>query len=274
MRSPDEYRQILRLWEAGRNKSEIEQITGIPRATVRDCIKRYGNVETLEAKAQEELTPILLPVLEGKMVGNYAHLHAAYAYLLGLYLGDGHLVRVRNVHRLRIFLDVRYPNIIAQCTQAMQTLFPGNQVGQELTEYRGRPSMITVGLYHRDLLHFFPQHGEGMKHERKIELTDWQQRIVTANPLEFFRGLYHSDGSRFINRVKVAGKDYEYPRYQFTNASEDIIGLFCAACDQIGVTWTRKLRRARAATHVDNFDIYISKRPDVAYLDSVIGAKS
>lgn len=274
VRTTDEYRRILRLWEDGRNKSEIEQETGIPRATVRDCIKRYGNLETLEAKAQEELTPILLSVLEGKVVGNYTHLHATYTYLLGLYLGDGHIVKVRNVHRLRIFLDVRYPNIISQCAQAMQTLFPGNQVGQEITEYQGRPSMITVGLYHRDLVQFFPQHGEGMKHERKIELTAWQHAIVKQYPLEFFRGLYHSDGSRFINRVSVAGKDYEYPRYQFTNASEDIIRLFCATCDRIGVAWTRKLRRARSAQHVDNIDIYISRRPDVAYLDNVIGAKS
>ena len=77
-----------------------------------------------------------------------------------------------------------------------------------------------------------------------------------------------------MNRVKVAGKEYEYPRYQFTNASENIIGLFCAACDRISVAWTRKVRRARSANHVDNTDIYISKRADVAYLDSVIGAKS
>ena len=41
----------------------------------------------------------------------WLHQHA-YAYLLGLYLGDGHLIRMRrNVFALRIFLDAKYPLI-------------------------------------------------------------------------------------------------------------------------------------------------------------------
>jgi hypothetical protein len=47
----------------------------------------------------------------------------------------------------------------------------------------------------------FPQHGTGKKHTRPISLEDWQERIVNSFPLEFFRGLYHSDGSRFSNVV-------------------------------------------------------------------------
>jgi len=271
MRSIKEYRHILELWESGVNKKAIARITGIPRGTVMDCIKRYGNLETLEAKAQEELTPILFQVLCGEVDGNHTKIHAQYAYLLGLYLGDGHVIKMRRVYRLRVFLDYRYPNIIASCTQAMQTLFPENQIGQALSEYNGKPSMVTVSLYYKDLPLFFPQHGEGMKHTRKIELETWQQRIIIAYPLEFFRGLYHSDGSRFVNRVQ--GGAYEYVRYQFTNVSQDIIKLFCDTCDRLGVHWTPKVFVPANASHQPKTDIFISKRPDVAYLDSVIGAK-
>ena len=274
MRDYSEYRKILNLWDEGRNKSEIEQFTGIPRSTVRDCIKRFGSLKAFEAWIASETQPMLIQKLRGELSGDYAHLHLAYAYIFGLYLGDGNLSLVRKTLRLRITLDAKYPQIIQKCVTDLQTILPNNQIGLVHRRRNGLPSCIDVSAFykHWDLL--LPQHGTGEKHTRPIVLEAWQQNIVDQHPLEFFRGLYHSDGSRFMNRVKVAGKEYEYPRYQFTNASENIIGLFCAACDRISVAWTRKVRRARSANHVDNTDIYISKRADVAYLDSVIGAKS
>jgi hypothetical protein len=72
----------------------------------------------------------------------------------------------------------------------------------------------------------FPQHGPGRKHHRRIELADWQQKIVDAAPQEFLRGLIHTDGWRGINRVYVKGKHHEYPRYRFSNRSDDIRKLF------------------------------------------------
>jgi hypothetical protein len=39
----------------------------------------------------------------------------------------------------------------------------------------------------------------------------------------------------------VAGvpKRYEYPRWEFVNRSEDILGLCAAALDQAGIAWRR-----------------------------------
>jgi hypothetical protein len=113
-----------------------------------------------------------------------------------------------------------------------------------------------------------PQHGTGRKHEREIKLEAWQQRIIEAYPLEFFRGLYHSDGSRFSNIVN--GKDY--PRYQFTNNSKDISRLFCETCDRLGIHWTIKHRRSQPCDKAT--DIFISRGKDVEYLDRVVGPKS
>lgn len=49
MRSYPELRRILELWELGHSKKTISLMLDIPRATVRDCINRYGSVAMLEA---------------------------------------------------------------------------------------------------------------------------------------------------------------------------------------------------------------------------------
>ncbi len=48
MRKNEDFREILQLWEQGYNKKQISRLTDIPRATVRDCINRYGTVAGLE----------------------------------------------------------------------------------------------------------------------------------------------------------------------------------------------------------------------------------
>jgi hypothetical protein len=103
----------------------------------------------------------------------------------------------------------------------------------------------------------FPQHGPGRKHTRRIALEPWQQDVVSWYPDEFVRGCIESDGCR--HRRIVNGKNY--PAYNFCNRSEDILGLFTAACDILGLTW----RRANWIT------ISIARRPDVARLDAMLG---
>jgi hypothetical protein len=38
----------------------------------------------------------------------------------------------------------------------------------------------------------FPQHGPGPKHQRRIDLADWQREIVAEHPDPFVRGLFAS----------------------------------------------------------------------------------
>lgn len=52
MRSFEEYRQILELWEQGVNKLQISKRLNIPRGTVQVCIKKYESVEKLEVSKQ------------------------------------------------------------------------------------------------------------------------------------------------------------------------------------------------------------------------------
>ncbi len=106
----------------------------------------------------------------------------------------------------------------------------------------------------------FPQHGPGRKHERKIELVHWQQEIVDCFPREFLRGLIHSDGCRVLNRVN--GKDY--PRYFFTQVSDDIRGLFCETCRRLGIHYTQNNWKT----------ISIARSGSVSRLDEFVGPKA
>jgi hypothetical protein len=103
-----------------------------------------------------------------------------------------------------------------------------------------------------------------MKHTRRIALADWQQAIVDEHPEQLLRGLVHSDGCRFTNRVVVGGEEYRYPRYNFSNASDDIRRIFTDACDAIGVEWRRMNAR----------NISVARRASVARLDAFIGPKA
>lgn len=186
-----------------------------------------------------------------------------YAYLLGLYLGDGHIARQPNgVHRLEIACADTWPGLIEAAADAVRSVMPSNRVGR-----RQKPGCTMVGSYSKHWPCLFPQHGPGMKHTRKIELAGWQREIVDECTEGFVRGLIHSDGCRTTNRVRKRLKDgdrwYEYPRYNFTNASVDIQRLFTDALDRLGIEWTQMTER--------NFSV--ARREAVARLDGFVGAK-
>ena len=50
--------------------------------------------------------------------------NGAYSYLLGVYLGDGHLAQFPRTLRLQIYLDSRYPGIIGECVRAIRRVMP------------------------------------------------------------------------------------------------------------------------------------------------------
>jgi len=262
MRDYDEYHEILDLWELGYSKRRISLLTGIPRATVTDCIQRYGSLKGLEENQERAFKSQPYKVLQRITDTHDMQIQQAYAYLLGIYLGDGSISRNRKIFRLRVTLDEKYPHIIESCVRAIQTLLPDNEIG--VIHKRG---CVDVSCYHKFWPILLPQHGAGRKHKREIKLEDWQQAIIETYPLELFRGLYHSDGSRFSNIVN----DKDYPRYQFTNTSEDICCLFCETCDRLELHWTLKQRRSPAGGSIT--DIFISNRKDVDFLDRLIGPK-
>jgi hypothetical protein len=173
-----------------------------------------------------------------------------------LYLGDGCLsAHRRDVFKLRISLDARYPEIINECQDAMRAVMPRSRVNRV---HFG--TWFEVYSYSKAWPCLFPQHGPGKKHERRIVLLPWQWRLVSERPDLLLRGLLHSDGCRFQSTGRGG---WSHPRYAFSNVSRDIRAIFCAACELLGLRWTASADRT----------IYVSRKADVALLDLFVGPK-
>jgi hypothetical protein len=247
------------LIEAGINDCEVGRRLGIPRGTIRDW--RVGVAAGSGGRTKlwsgERRSPTCFRCNEDWVD------EEAYAYLLGEYLGDGCLSLMRReVYRLRIFSDLKYPEIIDEIASSIVITRGIEKVG-----FIMRTGCVEVFSDWKHWPCLFPQHGPGLKHQRLIELAPWQRKIVATHPRALVRGLIHSDGNRHVNpitrRLPSGTRRYRYTRYMFTNVSTDILGIFTDALDLLGVHWTQTTAR----------DIAISRRADVAYLDSFIGPK-
>jgi hypothetical protein len=161
----------------------------------------------------------------------------------------------REVFKLRISLDARYPEIAAESERAIRAVMPRTAVGRV-----GQGTWHELFSYSKSWRCLFPQHGPGRKHERTIVLTDWQRELCYRWPRLLLRGLIHSDGCRFQN----TGRGWSHPRYSFANKSADVKAIFCEACDLVGLHWTIAGEKT----------VYVSRKADVALLDRLVGPKS
>jgi hypothetical protein len=245
MRSAEEFNEVNRLIATGMNDCAIARQTNIPRPTIRDwrrmpppSFRRPGASQPCGVLHDFSALPV-----------------AHYAYLLGLYLGDGSISRNRRVWRLRITLDKKYPAIIDRCRQFMDSVMPGQHAG-----IVPKVGCVDVSMYSKHWPCLFPQHGPGKKHTRRIALEPWQQALVDQATQEFVCGLIHSDGCRVI----ANDRGVRSIRYHFSNRSDDIHDMFTAALDSLGIHWRRSSKR----------DVSIYRKVDTARLDTFIGPPS
>jgi hypothetical protein len=246
MHSADTVALVLDLRSQGLGARRIAAQTGLPVRTITDWLA--GRTPRHWERD---------PGPRCERCGAASHLlsnAAAYSYLLGLYLGDGHVsAHPRGVYKLRIFLDDSYPEIIAACELAIASVVPNNVNRVQ------RKGCTEVYAYSRAWPCLLPQVGPGRKHERPIVLESWQRYYAEEYARELVRGLIHSDGCRFINQ----GRDgWRAPRYNFKNHSADVRRIFCDACDVLGFRWTEAPNT-----------IYVSRKADVARMDEFIGPK-
>jgi hypothetical protein len=166
----------------------------------------------------------------------------------------------RDVYRLRIFLDRSHPLIVRECEAAMSIVLPASKA----SVYSHKNERVEeVSSFSQHWPHLFPQHGPGVKHKRRIVFEPWQQRIVDRRPGRLLRGLIHSDGCRVTNKIRHPKKTYTYPRYFFSNRSRDIQGIFCNACDRLGIAWRQD----------GPWNISVARREAVALMDRYVGPK-
>lgn len=243
MRSQADIDAVLDLACTGRSAHAISRETTIPVTTVR----RWMHGRVPNPPARFEITSLPAP---------------EYSYLLGLYLGDGHIAAWRKgLWHLRISCDGAYPDIVAAAKEAIAAVRgPAAITTRSIPDSR---CLLVQSLW-RHWPEAFPQHGPGRKHTRVIRLTEWQEEIVGRAREALVRGLIHSDGSRYVARQRSSnGKIYTYPRYGFSNRSGDIRDLLCAQLDALGISWTQP----------GPYDIAIARRADVAAVDAFVGPK-
>jgi hypothetical protein len=100
----------------------------------------------------------------------------SYCYLLGMYLGDGSIDRMRRTWRLRISLDSRWRGIVQECVAAMEAVFSANRVNLYQPDPRSR--CVVAVVYSNHLVCLFPQHGPGPKHRRAMDSVARLDRFV------------------------------------------------------------------------------------------------
>jgi len=111
----------LQLAEGGLEAKEISRRIAVPRRTISDWLN--GRIP------RGRLGPDDLCAVCGHAPHEPDDLPAAYAYLLGVYLGDGCISpHPRGVFKLRVCLDARYPGIVSEVAESMQCVRPMNAV--------------------------------------------------------------------------------------------------------------------------------------------------
>lgn len=245
-----DFERVKALCRENLSDRTIARSTGFPLSTVTNWRRR-----TDPPRSPRPLPTEFVPTSE-----------AAYSYLLGEFLGDGHLWSTGPTSwRLGFSCDSKYPGIINEIDEAITACDPETNVCRNTV----KGVNIIVVLASSPLWPLaFPQHGPGRKHLRPIVLEDWQAELCRREPEALLRGLIHSDGCRCENRFKTklpSGRvaEYAYPRYFFTNLSADIRGIFCRHCELLGIRWTQSNAR----------NISVAHRRSVAILDGFVGPK-
>ncbi|WP_093722535.1 hypothetical protein [Streptomyces sp. DI166] len=254
--SPSIRAQAVALMRQGVPNRTVAEQLNIPRGTI-----GWWRSEDRRMRGEAYTEPTDCPRCTGREFDT-----VSYAYLLGLYLGDGHIISKRKQHHLSVYCNATQTGLIAAAADAMRKVMPTPSI-----QHRHKPGCVEVKSYTKHWICMFPQHGPGKKHERRIVLESWQREIVDAHPWEFVRGLIHSDGCRTTNWttriVQGEHKRYEYPRYFFTNVSDDIRQLYTDTLDSLGIEWTHCTRNGNP------YNISVARKASVALMDEHVGPK-
>lgn len=165
---------------------------------------------------------------------------SAYAYILGCYLGDGHISQLKRTQRLRIFSGTAHPSIIEDQVKVLNVLFDNVVSNTKCNSV----NMEVIKVHNTKLDVYFPQHGLGKKHDRDISLSQWQQEIVDKEPECFIKGLIDTDGSLFTRTyTKKNGEKTSTQNYQFTNKSKDILRMYTETLDKLGIKYCHTTKK-------------------------------
>lgn len=206
---------------------------GIPRSTIKNWITKFKNKESYKKAGGDEIG-IHNALKKHRPLGlagsspALSTIRSNYSFLLGMYLGDGYIIKFPRTYRMVISCHKKQVEIINEIKIKLKSIFVNNKV----STLDKKSNCTIVGLYSCALPEIFPQHkfkadprlvsknGKN-KHAKNIYLLKWQKRIVKEYPLDFLRGLMYSDGTVIRPRKGEPANGIE-----FVNKSKDICELF------------------------------------------------
>lgn len=187
-----------------------------------------------------------------------------------MYLGDGCISKVGRTKSLHISLDLKYTKLNEYVIEQLTVLFGKKPYVLNRSINRGqihKSNSLDVKVYSIDIGILFPHEGSGPKHLRKIELTEWQKRII--NPIQLVKGLIMSDGSYF--HCNTHNRD----NYNFSNTSKDICRILADMLDILGIKYNSHLKKKIGAKGTTlKMHINVNKCEDVKKLHALIGDKN
>src|SRR5437588_9086218 len=155
-RATEDFYRVKALVETGLSDYKIAARTGVNRSTVQRW--RHRRLPPLAGLRTDSAWEVPDP--------------AVYCYLLGCYLGDGHVTyKPPGTWTLRISCDRKYDAIIDEIRAAMNVTFPGRR-STRIQSSTGASDIVSI--HHSGVGRAFPQHGPGRKHRRRIALDCWQ----------------------------------------------------------------------------------------------------
>jgi hypothetical protein len=187
----------------------------------------------------------------------------AYYYILGQYLGDGCVSKYARTYRLRIFASITHLGIIDEVTKCLKMIFPSNSIG-----FSRKPGCLEISVYSNMIPIMFPHIGDGRKHDRKIELSEFQKQHIQNGARFLLRGLFHSDGCYYRQRILRDGS--EIMNYSFCNKSKDIHAIYQMALEICGIGYSYH-RKTKDDDSISITGIY--KKTDVDAAFSIMGSK-
>jgi hypothetical protein len=136
--------RALELRDAGLATAAIARTIGVARSIVRSWFQRGAGV------AQSAEAAGLNPAQWG-FESLHQHQFPSYAYLLGIYLGDGYIARTGRNYVLRVFLNRKEQDVIGRVVSAIRTVVPWRAVGSGAPPAEGHGShlllrSVAVGL--------------------------------------------------------------------------------------------------------------------------------
>ncbi len=210
----DIHEKIISLFESGYSDRKISMKLSIDRSTV----KKYKNISSDNT-----------PKTFSSIIDIDDNVKKFYAYILGLYLGDGDISKYARTYRLRLYFhSINDRDVIERAVYSLSKLFPKNKIS---TYDQLHAKCTVVSVYNSAIPELFPQHGSGKKHSRCVSLTNSQINILDKKCSKFLlAGLHDSDGSFYLEANRE--------RFMFANTSIDIINLYKELLELYNIHYT------------------------------------